>query len=96
MLSVLYFVLVWCVRVFRSHVHNETVNRHRANALRTFSIFVEGASSDQIRDAVLVQASQCIFSPQATGFVSGQESDSAGTPQIFEIIRGASQASGQH
>ncbi len=78
-LSVLYFALVWCARNFRALQHNETVNRHRANSLKTFQVFIQGASSPEVKDAVLTQAAQCIFAPQATGFAPGQEPEPAGT-----------------
>jgi hypothetical protein len=85
--SVLYFALLVCSRIYRSNVHNAAVNRHRANSLGTFEAFIASAGDSQTKDAVLIQAAQSIFAPQATGFSPAGESD-AGSPQILEILRG--------
>jgi|YNPMSStandDraft_1061717.scaffolds.fasta_scaffold32571_2 hypothetical protein len=67
-LSVLYFTTVWCTRIYRAQKHNETLNRHRANALKTFQAFVEGTSDDRVKDAILLQAAQAVFAGRSTGF----------------------------
>lgn len=76
----------WCGRTYRAHRHNAVVNRHRQNALSTFQAFVKAAVDEQTKDAVLLQATQCIFAPQQTGYVSG-ESEVGSVPQVMEIIR---------
>lgn len=86
--SVLSFAGVWSGRMFRAQWHNYVVNKHRQNALSTFETFVKAATDDQTKNAVLIQATQCIFSPQATGFVS-HEPESTPPTQILEIVRGA-------
>jgi hypothetical protein len=47
---------------------------------------VKAAVEDQAKDAVLIQATQCIFSPQQTGYVTG-ESEAGSIPQVLEIVR---------
>jgi hypothetical protein len=86
--SLLYFAIVWSGRVYRGQWHNYVVNKHRQNALSTFETFVKAASDDQTKNAVLLQATHCIFAPQSTGFVSA-EVDGGGSPQILEIVRSA-------
>lgn len=86
--SLLYFGIVWSARMYRSQWHNHVVNKHRQNALSTFETFVKAASDDQTKNAVLIQATNSIFAPQATGFVS-HEGDATASPQILEIVRGA-------
>jgi ABC-type multidrug transport system fused ATPase/permease subunit len=86
--SLLYFAIVWSARMYRSQWHNYVVNKHRQNALSTFETFVKASSDEQTKNAVLLQATQCIFSAQVTGFVA-QESDPGPSPQILEIVRGA-------
>ena len=87
---VIVFVLLtatfWAGRTYRAHRHNAVVNRHRQNALSTFQAFVKAAAENQTRDAVLLQATQCIFSPQQTGYVTG-ESEAGSIPQVLEIVR---------
>lgn len=85
-LSVLLTSTIWASRIYRAHQHNQVVNRHRQHALSTFRTFAEASGSPSIRDAVLLQATQCIFSPQSTGYVHG-EPESDGPSKILEIVR---------
>lgn len=83
--SLLTYVLVWTSRVYRSHKHNEVVNRHRQNALGTFQAFAKAAEADQqIKHAVLLQATQCVFTAQPSGYL-GQEGEAQ--PKVLEIVR---------
>lgn len=90
--SVLLSATLWSGRIYRAHRHNYVVNKHRQNALSTFETFVKAAGNDeQTKNAVLLQATQCIFSPQHTGYIT-HEPDSGGYPQVLEIIRGISRS----
>lgn len=84
---VLTFGLVWSVRNFSASRHNFVVNRHRQNALGSFETFVKGASDRQTKDAVLLQATQSIFTPQESGFVKSEGATQLGS-QIVEVVRG--------
>jgi hypothetical protein len=84
--SVLFSATIWAGRTYRAHRHNAVINRHRQNALSTFQTFAKAASDDQTKNAVLLQATQCIFSPQQTGYISG-EVEAGAVPQVLEIIR---------
>jgi hypothetical protein len=86
---VLTFGLVWSTRNFAASRHNFVVNRHRQNALSSFETFVKGAGDPQTKEAVLLQATQSIFTPQDSGFVKAETTGSPGN-QIIEIVRGAS------
>jgi hypothetical protein len=85
--SVLFSAVVWTGKVYRAHRHNFVINRHRLNALSTFEAFAKATDDQQIKNAVLLQATQCIFGPQPTGYITG-ENESEGYPQILEIVRG--------
>lgn len=85
--SVLFSAVVWTGKMYRAHRHNYVINRHRLNALSTFEAFAKATDDQQIKNAVLLQATQCIFGPQPTGYISG-ENESEGYPQILEIVRG--------
>lgn len=80
--SVAFFVLVWCSKNYRAARHNETLNKHRADALKTFRAFVEGTSEVAVKDAILVQAAQAAFAPRNTGY-DGADGDG---PQIQPIV----------
>ena len=85
--SFFFGAVVWAARVYRSHRHNFVVNQHRQNALTSFETFVEAARDDQTKSAVLMEATRCIFSPQASGYADSPAADPS-TPRIMEIIRG--------
>jgi hypothetical protein len=87
MFSGLFAGVVWMGRIYRAHRHNYVINKHRQNALSTFETFAKAAADEQTKAAVLLQATQSIFSLQQSGYLS-QESESAGYPQVLEIIRG--------
>lgn len=84
--SIFYFGVLWSGKMYRAHQHNNVVNQHRQNALKTFETFVIAASDSQTKDAVLVQATQSIFSPQLTGFIT-KESEPSASPKLVEIVR---------
>jgi len=89
--SILLSAAVWCGKTYRAYRHNAVVNRHRQNALATFEAFAKAASDVETKNAVLLQATQCIFSPQQTGYVSG-EPESA-LPPVLEIVRNLGKSS---
>ena len=85
-LTLLAFALGFTVRQYTSSKHNQTLNRHRQNALRTFETFVSAADDKETRDAVLLEATRAIFAPQPSGFLrAGHETESPST--IIEVIR---------
>ena len=84
--SLLFSALIWTGRVYRSHQHNFVVNQHRQNALTSFETFAKAANDDQTKSAVLLQATNCIFSPQASGYADPSV-EAPGSPRIMEIIR---------
>lgn len=83
---VLTFGMIWSAKNFTSSAHNYVVNRHRRNALASFQTFVEGASKPEVKDAVLMQATHAIFTPQDSGFAKGELPNPAS--QVVEVFRG--------
>lgn len=83
---VLTFGMIWSAKNFTASAHNYVVNRHRRNALASFQTFVEGASKPDIKDAVLMQATHAIFTPQDSGFAKGEVPNPAS--QVVEVFRG--------
>jgi len=82
--------VLWPGRVYRSHQHNYVLNKHRQNALETFQLFARGAEDTETKSMVLLQATKSIFTPQPTGFLSGDKETDGDGPQILEIIRNLS------
>ncbi len=83
----LIFAVVWASRNYSAARHNEVVNRHRRNSLGSFETFAKSASDVQTKNAILIQATQSIFSPQSTGFVKTDGEDGPST-KVLEVFRG--------
>ena len=77
------YMVILCSRNFIAHKHNGVVNRHRQNALMTFTSLVDAVGSPEAKDVVLSYASSCIFSPQETGYTKG---DSGKSGSMVELI----------
>jgi hypothetical protein len=77
----------WSARVYRSHRHNFVVNRHRANALTSFETFIGSTTDPEVKNAVLLQTTSCIYAPQPTGFTSSTEGDAESPLKVLEIVR---------
>ena len=84
-LSTLSLFSVWCASNYRSERHNETLNGHRANALKTFQTFVEGGQDPRIKDAILMHAAQSVFCTRSTGFESSEKEPQHVNP-VVEIL----------
>jgi hypothetical protein len=84
-LSTLSFGVFWCARNYKAQKHNETLNKHRANALMTFRAFVEGTGDPRVKDAILLQAAQAAFSGRPTGF-DDPEKESQTISPVVEIL----------
>ena len=85
--SVLAYMLFLSARNFLNHKHNAIVNRHRQNALMTHRALIEGASDHGIREAIMVQAAACIFSPQNTGYTGAASTSESSSPKsVVELL----------
>lgn len=85
--SVLAYMLFLSARNFMSHKRNSIVNRHRQNALMTHRALIEAASDHGIREAIMVQAASCIFSPQSTGYTGSASSEQSPSPMsVVELL----------
>tara|TARA_B100000700_G_scaffold331399_1_gene463801 strand:+ start:4218 stop:5252 length:1035 start_codon:yes stop_codon:yes gene_type:complete len=84
--SVIAYMLFLSTKNFLNHKHNAIVNKHRQNALMTHSALVEASGEEGVRDAVLLQAASCIFSPQSTGYTSDNEREASTQKSLVEIM----------
>lgn len=62
---------VWCGSLYKTSRHHQTINKHRANALKTFQAFVEATIEPTVKDAVLMETTRSIFAITPTGYVGG-------------------------
>jgi hypothetical protein len=83
--AVISYMLLLCARNFMSHKHNEVVNRHRQNALATFTALAEAASEQASADIILTHAASCIFSPQETGYAK-QDGGHGDAPSSLQLL----------
>lgn len=84
--SVIAYMLFLSARNFLGHKHNAIVNKHRQNALMTHKALIEAASDSGVRDTIMVQAANCIFSPQNTGYIAGNSSEQTGSKSVVELL----------
>lgn len=85
--AVIAYMLFLCARNFLSHKHNEIVNRHRQNALATFTALAEATSDAASSDIVLSHAAACIFAPQETGYTRHDATHGETVPTVQLVPR---------
>jgi hypothetical protein len=68
-IGILFAATTWCGQMYRANLHQKAVNSFKANGLKTFQAFVQATDDEQIRDAVLLETTRAIFSPNQTGYV---------------------------
>lgn len=87
-LLVLLASTVWCGRIYKALKHQITVNKHRANALKTFQAFVKATGNETTRDAVLMETTRAIFANSPSGYLDSADAASEGSgTKILEIIK---------
>lgn len=91
-LGLLVSTTLWCARIYRAKKHQETINSHRANALRTFQTFVEASEDRQIRDAVLLEATRSIFAITSSGYLGSESPTGDSQSHIVEVVKSAASA----
>ncbi|MBX3386200.1 MAG: hypothetical protein KF768_06495 [Phycisphaeraceae bacterium] len=83
-----YFLLL-AARNFVAHRHNAIVNKHRQNALVTYTALVDAAGETVNRDIVLSKVAECIFSPQPTGFGKADSGADSGPVSMVSLSSSA-------
>jgi len=84
---ILSYMLFLCSRNFLSHRHNQIVNKHRQNALMTYTTLVDAGATPEARDLVLNHAAASIYRLHDTGYVRGSGSrESSSSTSIVEMM----------
>ena len=60
-------------RIYRANAHLTVVNRHREDSLRTYRAIAEGASDQETKSKVLLEAAHAIFGQVPTGLAPTKE-----------------------
>lgn len=84
--AVLAYLLLLSARNYATHKHNAVVNRHRQNALLTYTTLVSAAAERGTEDIVLAHAAACIFAPQETGYSGGKADGAGGSKSVLELL----------
>ena len=87
-LAIVYYAVIWSGRMYRSERHNTVINQHRHNALRSFETFVAASGDEPTKNAVLLRATESIFSHQPSGF--SERAQESGNPKVLEVFRNLS------
>lgn len=88
--GLLSFWVGWSARNYSAQRHNEVVNQHRANALSTFQVFSNASADDlELRRAVLLRATETIFTPATTGYTGGEQLAPV-SPSLVQVMERAS------
>jgi hypothetical protein len=70
--AILVYFLILSIKSYNTHRHNAVVNKHRQNALLTYSAIVNATKDERHKDAVLNHAASCIFAPQESGYTKSE------------------------
>jgi len=79
------FLTVWAARNYRAHRHLHVINQHKHKALLTFGTFAAATVDDAIRNAVLLEATRCIFSSGSTGYST--EEPEGPSDRVIEVVK---------
>lgn len=79
---VLAFLLLQCVKNYGAHRHNAVSNRHRQNALMTYTTLADAGSTSEARDTVLQHAAAAVYAPGDTGYLKSEERGYGGNPVV--------------
>jgi hypothetical protein len=85
LISLISYAIVLCVKNFFAEKHNQNVNQHRANCLGTYNTFIDSADEER-KAAVLLQATNTIFSHQKSGYLT-KDTETNNPNPIVEIVR---------
>jgi hypothetical protein len=81
---------LWCGRIYKALMHQSVINRHRANALKTFQAFVKASNDEKIRDAVLLETTRSIFSISPSGYIDAKADHTDNPTTVLEFVRDSS------
>jgi len=83
LLSVLVFVITWCLKNYRSERHNYVINKHKAMSLTVaISILTGEQYGNTSRGHVFIDAMKIVFAHQSSGF----STDDTATPSIVNTL----------
>ena len=94
-LGLLFTATIWCGRLYKAARHQSAINKHRANALRTFQAFTIAASDDETRSAVLMETTKSIFALTPSGYLDNETTSGNGLT-VVEVLKHATREATEH
>jgi hypothetical protein len=77
------YLIAFFIRNYKAQMHNNVINGHKANALKSTYSILDITKSEEGNDKILVQATNAIFSHQNSGYESKEPETS---PNLFTNI----------
>jgi len=80
----------WCGKNYRIFRHQEAMNRHKANGLKSFLLFRDAADNDEAtRNTVLLETTRSIFASPDSGFIPQGNNSQSSEVRIVDGTRAA-------
>ena len=89
-IAIMLTLTFWCGRIYKSAMHQYSINKHKATSLSTFKTFVNSTDNEDIRQAILLETTRSIFGNVPTGYFDSKGSHQDSPTTIFELIKSAS------
>lgn len=86
LLSLAYIFIKEALRNFNSNMHLYNINLHRQNSLQSFSTLISQTSDHQVRNQIIKDISQTIYSGQDDGYIRSEKKNISVT-EITELIK---------
>jgi hypothetical protein len=84
--GVLSYMVYLATKNYLAHKHNAVINKHRQNALMTYTAIVDAAKDTSNKEVILTHASACIFAPQPTGYNDAGSQDGPAAKSVVELL----------
>ena len=87
-LSIFIFFISFSVKQYRINMHLYTLNKHRANTLKSFEYLTKAPDKldPSSYNAILMKVAESIYESGQTGFITGSESNSD-MPSIIDMTK---------
>lgn len=82
--SLLIYILTFCIKNFNASRHNYTINKHKSNSFSA-AIALYDKMSASGRDTLMLHAAQAIFTHQLTGYI-GKDTEPANPSFVDKLV----------
>lgn len=90
LITVFFTATLWAGKMYKATMHQMTINKHRANSLKTFQAFIKASNEVSTRDAVLMETTKSIFSVMPSGYIDNEQSNVGKNTNIIEVVKSGS------